>query len=806
MQAKLYYDTINKIIRQKGFNRDLTAKTESIFSQGNGTLGIRGVDEEIESFNKEDFFVNGVFNVGDKEEVSELANLADTLQTKISIDQTTFSLSDSSGLISYEKWLDLHTGLLTRTIEHQIGDKKFQFIFERIVSQKHKNFYVQRITVKQLSGAASQIIVYPRINGQVTNSGIQHCNEGTKKLVGPNHVSYTYKTNQSDLAISQAMFLNVYSGDQKLFNNDNDFILQMSRRQVGFKVKTELRVDKPLHLEKVMAIATAINPDSPNGLANEEQFDSLINQQNDLIKNLTLEKVIEDNHQFYTEKIYRQFTVEIIGESEQAQYARLALMFSLYHANNFVPQNNPFLSVGAKGLSGEGYQGHCYWDTEFFIVPNYTFSNPQVARNLLEYRFKGLEGARAKAQESGLQGAQFPWEMGWPTDGELTPFWGQPDIITGEQVPIASRAQEIHVSADIAICLWQYYQATNDEQFMLDMGYQMLLETAWYYTNRAEPKNSGYEITDVMGPNEYKGNIDNNNFINFAVQENLRLALKVLPRLQQKFAEPKLIDGKQYSSWLEYLTTKIPYQINFDLIKKVADNLKIQKPNAAHVIPENDQFLHLPKLDVLPFQFLGDAGNTLFNTSEGIKRLSGQLVKQADVVLSLFAFPEYFDQNLVKTNFEYYEPITTHDSSLSAATYMIIANDLKDRAQAYKLFEYAINIDMGTNFHSCDKGIHAGSLCAIWQMIVFGFGGFRFWSNSQNDDYRININPLIPQSWNSLKYRVQVRNTWIEIDINQETFTIKLLDGTALDVYVNNQKETITIEKPRQFEVVKSWR
>lgn len=796
---KLIYDIENTRIIQEGYNRNLTAKTESIFAQGNGYLGIRAVDEEIEAFNKEDFFVNGIFNASDENEVSELANLADLIQTKIVIDNEVFSLAESQCIIHYSKSLDLRNGLLKRRVVWTKKNKVFELLFERIVSQNYEHIYAQKIVIIQTQGESALLEIFPQINGQTTNNGAQHFCEGTKNLVETNCLRYIEQTNQSKKNVIHTMFLRVLNHKKFLKNGNDNFVIQMKRRQVGFKIKTTLNLNVPFILEKIMSVHTSI--DSVKKLLSKSEILKNANKDLKILKSLKFDQLIKDSIKIFDQKIYNQFYVKIFGKSSEAKYANLAYLFSLYHANIFVPKNNPFLSVGAKGLTGEGYQGHCFWDTEIFITPNYIFNNPKIARNLLEYRYKGISGARKKALESKLKGAQYPWEMGWPTDGEMTPFWGQPDIVTGKQVPIASRKHEIHVSADIAICIEQYFQATNDINFMFEMGFEMLFDTAWYYAQRVELKNNKYQIIDVMGPNEYKGNIDNNNYINLSACYNLKLALKYLKLIQshqyndqwKKYYKKQNSNETIVPDLLQFILKKIPYKIDFDLIEVISEKIKLQLPNKKGIIAENDQFLKLKKISVRAFQFLGDAGKTLFNTKQGIKRLSCQLVKQADVILTGFIFCDVtwfadhkINQSVLQKNFDYYEKITTHDSSLSAAIYAIVANKIGYYDQAYKFFHYGINIDIGSNFHSCDHGIHAGSLAAIWQMIVFGFGGFEF-KETTTSKAKFKIKPKIPKTWTSLEYKITVEKSQILVKINQQTFTLVVVLGSPILVNVNNQ-------------------
>lgn len=781
----LKYDLENKRISQVKFDKSVTAKTESIFALGNGYLGIRSADEEKTSYNKEDFFVNGMFNKDTKDDVPELANLADLMTNPILINGITFDVKKRD---SYNKTLFIRDGYLKRTVEVERSHGKYLFTFERFVSRDDANVYAQKIEIKVLSTTENQpveIVLKPAINGQVTNSGTQHFGEGLKSRPTTESLQMEQQTTTSKRWAIHNLITKFYVNGKLIEGGNDDYVVEMKRRYVGFKLKTKAVAGDVIVLEKLMSVHTSV--DSKKYLLRKAQVkenadkkhNELLKQSYDSLKNASILKM----HQ----RVWKEFYVNIEGNGQDSKYDSLALDFGIFHLNGFVPRHSTNMNVGAKGLSGEGYQGHTYWDTEFFINPIYLFNNPRVVRNLLTYRYKGIKGAREKAkeikerpQESNLHGAQFPWEMAWPTDGEVCPYWGQADVVTGKQVPIASRRQEIHVSADVAYAINQYYQVTRDEKFMEQMGYEMIIDTAIFYSNRAELQEDGsYAILDVMGPNEYKGNIDNNAYINMFAKHNIDLALKYIRYLKKH----------KVGLW-HLIEKKIPYKINVSKLEEVSEKLIQQVPNKDFIIAENDQFLKLPKLNVSEFQMLGDAGKKLFNTKEGNKLLSAQLVKQADVVLLLNILPHLYSKEIRKANFEYYEPITTHDSSLSPATYVIEAARLKMIQRAYKIFKYGINIDLGPTMHTSDAGIHAGSLAAIYQMIVFGFGGLD-WHND-----KLYLDPKIPNEWNKLTYRFRYQSALFEVVVEQTHFKIKLISDLKFRgfIYINNQKTKITHE------------
>lgn len=787
----LNYDLDNKRVSQVKFNKALTAKTESIFSLANGHMGIRSADEERTSYNKEGFYVNGIFNQDTKFDVPELVNLADLMSTPIIIESEEFEVKTED---KYNKTLWIRDGFLERNLEIRRKYGKFLLHFERFVSHDDRYVYAQKIEIKVEQTTNNQeveIILKPAINAQVTNTGTQHFGEGFKTRPTTESIQMEQQTTFSKRWVIHNLISKLYLNGQQIKGGNDNYIVEMKRRYLGFKIKLKVKPGDVIVLEKLMSVHSSV--DGKHSLLDKQQVKQRADEKHQLLLNSrykTLKKAsIEKMHQ----RVWNQFFVQIEGQDQQSKYDLLALDFAIFHLNGFVPRHSTNMNVGAKGLSGEGYQGHTYWDTEFFINPIYLFNEPKIVKNLLTYRYKGIKGARAKAkevkerqQESNLEGAQFPWEMAWPTDGEVCPYWGQVDVVSGKQVPIASRRQEIHVSADIAYAVNQYYQISKDEEFMNKMGYEMIIDTAIFYSNRAELQLDGsFAILDVMGPNEYKGNIDNNAYINMFAKQNIDLALKYI----------KLLKKNKVKIW-EKIKQKIPYPINEKKLKLVSKKLIQQQPNKDLIIAENDQFLKLDKIVVRPFQMLGDAGKKLFSTKEGHKRLASQLVKQADVVLLLNLLPHLYNEEIRRKNFNYYEEVTTHDSSLSPATYTIEAARLKMVEKAYQLFKYGINIDLGPQMNTSDAGIHAGSLAAIYQMIVFGFGGLDW-----HDD-KLFLDPILPSAWDKLVYRFLYQNCLFEVSVNKENFSIKNISQKEFKGFIYINKVPTTVEKQaKTFEV-----
>lgn len=435
-------------------------------------------------------------------------------------------------------------------------------------------------------------------------------------------------------------------------------------------------------------------------------------------------------------------------------YDQVAVRFALYHLNIMCKKDDYRVGIGAKGLSGEGYKGHSFWDTEIFILPYFVLTQPAAACTLLQYRYHTLHGALDKARAHGYQGALYPWESAWDTDGEVTPRFGDVDPVTGQQVPILTGELEQHVSADIAYAVWQYYSATKDEAFMERYGRQIILETARFWASRAQwDKNKQqYVILDVIGPDEYKEHVNNSAFTNYMAHFNMMLALQ--------FEESPAI-------------------------RQVAENLYLPAPDKEGIIEQHDGFAQLEYIDLTPFKQAKDQDNSLGKHSlDAIKHL--QVIKQADVLLLLLLLPDLFDEQTKRANLDYYEPRTIHHSSLSKAAHSMLAHKLGRDEMAYSFFRATCGIDLPLDIPSALDGIHSASLGSVWQCAVFGFGGVCVKGE------KLYIDPRLPENWNSLSFRVIWHGQPLYITIDGENNLQIINRGNApVRIVVKGKEENV---------------
>ncbi len=432
-----------------------------------------------------------------------------------------------------------------------------------------------------------------------------------------------------------------------------------------------------------------------------------------------------------------------VGDDAAAQQA---LRFAVYHLNSAANPADERVSIGARALTGDDYRGHVFWDTEIYLLPFYTMTWPEAARSLLMYRFRTLDGARAKAAGMGWRGALYAWESA-DTGEETTPEHAiGPDR---QVIDILCGKQEQHISADVAYAVWQYWQATGDEGFLLDAGAEILLETGRFWSSRAQLESDGHShIRGVIGPDEYHEHIDDNAFTNVMARWNIRRALDVAALLRARWparwaslSAHLTLDDDELAQWSRTVETMVTgLDPETGLFEQFAG------------------FHQLEEVDLSNY-----AGRSVpMDVILGRDRMRrSQVIKQADVVALLGLLPDEFPGDTGAKNFRYYEPRCSHGSSLSRAMHGYVAARLGFSDKALRYFRQTAAIDLRDTHVAIDGGIHIAALGGIWLTAVFGFAGLSLTRDGPS------LDPRLPPNWSSLGFRFQWRGRSVEIRIGQ---------------------------------------
>lgn len=738
------------------YDSKMINKFETVMFQGNGYMGMRAVAEEKQLHEQRDTFVSGTFDAFPNE-VTELPNLPDLINMEIQIDGHTLCLKDGK-IENYHKSLNLKNGELTRTFDWLINDKQVHFNYRRFISMHDKHLFVSQVEV---SSAQDELNVQlsSGIDGRQSNDESQHLMEGDKRLYDGQYIQMQAETQQSHIEFVFNVRHKLYVDEVLL--GDKPYI-NMSRRQIFGNYDVNLQAGQTLTFIKYANVYTSIDQAEDPSKLTENSVSAL--------KRASLSnynELLQKSDRVWNHNIWQKNYVEIDANDEKPQ---VAINFARYQLAANTPID-PRMNIGAKGITGEGYKGHTFWDTEIFMLPYYIFTMPDVAKNLLTYRYLGLQGAHKKAQGNNYQGAQFPWEAADPTDGETAPLWGSADIVTGKPMKIWSGFIEQHVTSDIVIAIMDYLNATDDQVFADDMGYEIILDAAKFWSSRLEynAERDVYEINDVIGPDEYKEHVDNNAFTNYTAQWCIQKAINVYnlikeenPELYLKLSN-KLNLETVYETWL--------HQVN---------RIYVPQPNNEGVIPEDDQYLSHKNIDVSKFQ-VNDQVSTIFKTYNLSQINKMQITKQADVLLLVYLFENMFDDEVKQSNWNYYEPRTTHDSSLSQSIHSILASDLGFPDEAYRFYEMSCETDLGVHVGKAIRGLHMAACGGLWNMTVEGFGGVRI------DSGKLRIEPHLPASWKSLKYQINWQGSTVRVGIDGEKMFVHVI-GDGIE-FVSHEQE-----------------
>lgn len=740
----------NWILAENGYGEADPRKFESIMCQGNGYMCVRAATEEIPSGDRYTL-VSGTFNRLPTDHCNELPNSPDFTEMKIYIGGEEVGVQGMDAK-TYERSLNFKNGLLKReyTWKNSEGES-FKLSFYRVVSLARKHLSAFKVEITALSSDA-EVKIVTGINGD-TNPKSAHMSP-VSACACDGLLTVVTKTCQSEILFHTAASVDVdrpaesvFSANGKSATAEYTFTLSkgetvtVDKKVVVYTNRDRERDGCSLYCLEDTAKAELLS-------ARERCFDCILNE--------SAAKWAE---------LWEERDIKIEGADRDL----LASRFAIYHLTCMSPVHDNRMNIGAKGLSGPGYYGHAFWDTEIYMLPYFIFSSPKEARSLVEYRVNCLDAAREYAKAANCIGARYPWEAAWITDGEATPDW----CPTGDL--------ELHITSDVAFGAYYYYVVTGDEDFMEKGGYELIFECAKFWASRLEynREKKRYEITNVIGPNEYKEHVSNNAYTNYMAHLCMTIAKEYCDKLAE--SNPKL-----YAS----LNAKLSLDKAYGDWESKIEKIYLPRENEDGIIPEDDTFLSLPRVSDGTKSISNDP--VIRNKAVELGYLKCMISKQADVVALLYMLEDLFSAECKKKNFYFYEHCCLHDSSLSLSTYSALAADLHEREMAYKMFESASMIDMAADTDS-NGGVHAASLGGIWQCCVLGFGGVRRYGNE------LRIQPNLPDEWTSLSFKINWHGQTLEVFENHETLSVKNLTGSADVQFLFNGKmcsvgEGITLE------------
>jgi trehalose/maltose hydrolase-like predicted phosphorylase len=696
---------------------------ETIFTIGNGYLATRGSFEEGYEADSPSTLVHGIFNHAPGVLVPELVNVPNWLPIHITIDGTPFKLVNQNdttlnppdgAVIGYRRTLHMNHALLKREVLFRAASGAIvRLIFERFASLSDVHVLAQRVQIIPVDGAP-EIRVESFIDTDVSNNGARHWLPDTQAVSDGDLIGVEVTTGQSGykVGIASKMLCDASEGITPGIQEGSPHSL------------IEFDLTEPVILDNFTAVYTSRDVEQPLHTAQEKVREAA---------RLGYAQLFAD-HCAEWDQYWEGSDVEIEGD----EVSQLAIRFTQYHILIAAPRHDDDVSIGAKTLSGLGYKGHVFWDTELFILPPLTLSQPQLARNLLMYRYHRLPGARNKATANGFEGAMFPWES-TDTGEETTPQWGDPQP-DGSRIRIWTGDSEQHISTDIAYAVLQYWRWTGDDDFLTSYGAEIVLDTAVFWGSRVEAKNGRYEISQQIGPDEYHENVDNSVFTNRMAVWHLEQALDLLdwldehaPADAQRLRESLNLSEERLAHWRDVITRMF---IPFDEDKQ----FHIQFPGFFEM-----EYIPVPDYEPRTLSVQAILGHA--------RTIQTQVLKQGDVIMLMALIGDAVgSQEVMLNNWNTYFPRTDHGSSLSPAIHAWVAARLGLDDVAYDMFQHAAAIDLQDNKGNIRDGIHGAASGGLWQALVFGFCGLAL-----DQDGSLITNPRLPEHWKRVSFSVNYR-------------------------------------------------
>lgn len=501
-------------------------------------------------------------------------------------------------------------------------------------------------------------------------------------------------------------------------------------------------------LEKMICYATSLDME-------KEGLEEFVMRELSAAERIGYEE-LERRQEEYLRRFWETADIRIEGEESGALVQ--GLRFNLFHIFQAAGRDGK-TGMGAKGLSGEGYEGHYFWDTEMYVLPVFLYTEPDTAKKLLDYRYSTLDRARERARVLGHEkGALFPWRT-----------------INGEEAstyyPLGTA--QYHINADIAYALSLYLQVTGDREYLKEKGAELLIETARVWADVgsfAECKGGRYCICCVTGPDEYNVLTDNNFYTNLMAREHLRDAVRAVRWLEKE--EPAAYDE---------LKKKLDFQEEeAALWEEIADKMYLPYEEKRGIYPLDDGFLMRKPWD--ESKIPAEKRAWLYENYHPLFIMRHRMSKQADAVLGLYLHSNLFSKEEIRRNYEFYQEVTLHHSSLSTCIFGIVACSIGRVEEAYDYFMQSARMDLDDHHHNFYAGIHAANMAGTWQTVVNGFGGMRCQGG------QLCFEPGIPEKWEKYSFRVRYRGSVLEVTVTKEKAVFSLVEGKKVRIRVYGEE------------------
>ena len=729
----------------------------SIFAINNGYLGMRGSFEEcgtkVDEYNSQGMYLNSVYckephapkyirYTGDHEYWHAMINLFDWTRINILIEGEQFSLLSGS-ILEYNRELNMKKGVITMSVKWESpSGKRIALKVTKLCSmvKRHMAAIEYMVTPLNFSG---EIQIESKVEHKVKNS--QFGERPLKLLSTSMHrdiINFRYEVDVTKFQVVSMI------GHRINGNVVNDFETNYDNDWFTWSTQITAECQKPIIFEKLACFYSSFDmpEDKIENLAFHDIRANMVNG----FRQLEIDQIE------YWNDFWEKHDIEVYGNIADQQ----ALRFSIFHLRQSHPENER-MSISATGITGHNYNGHVFWDTEMYMIPFFLYTNPELVKPLLMYRYNILDKARERAKEMAGEGALFSWMS---INGEET------------NADYQCATAQYHINADIAYAIQSYYNNTKDLEFIDNYGAEVIFETAKFLYGRGRfipLRNNQFCINMVCGPDEYGCMVNNNAYTNMMVKNHFEFAIQIWEDMRKRCPD---------------LLTKL-----FDRIDMEEGHISNFRQAAASMfenfIPElgihaqDDSYLYKDPVDMTKTPKNVDIRHRL----HPLNAWRIQATKQADVVLMMLTLGEKFNAKVKKANYEFYEPKTVHSSSLSAGIHSIIAAEIGKLEEAYEYFQQSLYMDLKNLRRNTDAGIHFACLGATWMAMMNGFAGMRSYSDG------LHFNPILPQSWSGYRFKIHYKGRCIQVVTTKKEIEYTLLTGEDIRIWSGSDEVLLTL-------------
>lgn len=744
-----YLEVDPYIIKELGYHKDRHQVSESIFSLSNEYMGVRGFFEEgTDEKHLIGTYFNGIIENALEDTPSAYKgivkrthftiNSVNFLKCKIEVEGEELNLSRSQ-FSDFSRTLNMRNGLLTREFIWHVKGQNIKVCFSRLLDMEVCENAIQKISLESDKDVKVNLTLY--LDNSILHWG-NYCYWNIDSFIEQSGyiglVAKTISTHQSLVALMDV--------------NLTPKAIHKEEKIISASYELDLKANQKFDVVRKVSVVVDKEKDDRINELKDKAFKLIENQKKrDFAGFLTA-------NQAYFDKVWEKSDIEIEGNDIDQQGIRYCLFQLEQNYHGYAEDNN----IGAKGLTGEAYSGHAFWDSETYCLPYYLFSNQKAALNLLMFRYHTLEEAKLRALDLDCVGACYP--IATRNGKEACTLWQH-------------ASTQIQPTTAVGYAIFHYMNIYHDDEFMKKYGLEMMLEICKFLLSRGQYSASGkdFGFYGVMGPDEFQLMVNNNTYTNFMAKKMFEYLFKLLD--EPKYHNESLLKKCGYTSEL------------LNRMHDAHDKMVILYDEKTKLFEQHDGFYKLPHIDIHSIP-VTDFPLYSHWTYDRIYR--NDIIKQPDVLMFMFLYPSDFTLEQKKANYEFYEPRCIHESSLSPSIHSIFASELGKDKEALDFFSFATRLDLDDYNRNTLEGLHMTSIAAAWMNIVYGFLGLR------SDKEEIEISPTLPERWHKYAVNLFYKNRKIRISVHKNRIHFSLTgEPLNLKVYGNNTliKDNLVIER-----------